>query len=174
MMSVLKIYLIVFFILVAEAGSAQVRFKTIIHDFEKVCGSWTGSLTYLDYSSGKPYTMPANKEIYRIDRSNRFINSNLYPNETGANSTDTIVISTDGNYINQELIKYRNKLANGVIEIITEESGKDGNDQKPALFKYTYTLGKEIFKKSKEVRFADGNAWIKRHEYSYTRKRGEN
>jgi 3-methyladenine DNA glycosylase/8-oxoguanine DNA glycosylase len=43
--------------------SAQLSFKTIKKDFAKLSGTWEGSLTYVDYSTGKPYTMPANLEI---------------------------------------------------------------------------------------------------------------
>ena len=34
-----------------------------IKDLAASTGSWQGKLTYLDYSSGKPYTMPANIKI---------------------------------------------------------------------------------------------------------------
>lgn len=45
--------------------------------------------------------MPANIEIKRINTSNKFSLSNVYPNETNANSIDTITISTDGKYLDK-------------------------------------------------------------------------
>jgi hypothetical protein len=144
---------------------AQTSTKTPVKNFKKLLGSWQGTLTYLDYSSGKPYTMPADLEVKRIGKTNKFIFSDIYPNEKSANSVDTV--SIDGKYINNELIKSRRKLPNGDVEIITEEYGKDGNDNKPATFRNTYTLGNTIYKKRKDVQFNGETQWINRHEYSY-------
>jgi hypothetical protein len=156
--------------LITTICSAQMSFKTIQRDFYKLSGTWEGSLAYLDYSSGKPYTMPANLEIKKIGKTRKFTFSNIYPNETSANSIDTISISADGKYIDNELVKSRRILPNGDIEIITEESGKDGNDDKPAIFRHTYTLGATTYKNRKDVQFSGESAWINRHEYSYKRK----
>jgi len=152
--------------------TAQKSFKNLQKDFAKLSGTWGGSLTYVDYSTGKPYTMPANLEIKRMGNANQFIFSNIYPNETNANSIDTLSISTDGKYINKELVKSRLTLPNGDIEIITEEVGEDGNDNKPATFKHTYTLGSTTYKKRKDVQFTGEKAWMNRHEYSYKKKPG--
>jgi hypothetical protein len=144
--------------------------KTSVKDFDKLIGSWEGSLTYLDYSSGKPYTMSADIEIKRIAKTNQYSFANIYPKEKSANSIDTITISKDGKYIDKELIKSRHKLSNGDIEIITEEPGKDGNDHKPATIRQTYTFGKTSYKNKKDVQFVGVTEWINRHEYSYKRK----
>ena len=64
-------------LLITTICSAQISFKTIQKDFYKLSGTWEGSLTYLDYSSGKPYTMPANVEIKRIGKTNKFVFSNI-------------------------------------------------------------------------------------------------
>ena len=156
--------------LIGTMCNAQTNFKNLPKDFAKLSGSWEGTLTYLDYSSGKPYTMPADIEVKRIKKTNKFIFSNIYPNEKSANSIDTIIISKDGKYINKELIKSRRKLENSDIEIVTEEFGKDGNDNKPATFRHTYTFGNTTYKKRKDVQFTGETSWINRHGYSYTRK----
>ncbi|HSN59391.1 MAG TPA: hypothetical protein VLR49_00545 [Ferruginibacter sp.] len=169
-MRTLKIYLAGFAILIATITNAQTNYKTLMKDFQKISGSWQGSLTYLDYSTGKPYTMPADIDIVRISKTNKFAFFNYYPNETSANSIDTIFISSDGKYIENKLIKSRQKLPNADIEIITEETGKDGNDNKPATFRHTYTFGKNTYKKRKDVQFIGEKEWINRHEYSYRRK----
>jgi hypothetical protein len=116
--------------------------------------------------------MPANLEVRRIDRTNQFALSNIYPNETGANAVDTITISIDGKYINEERIKSRRRLPGGDIEMITEQLGKDGNDNKEATFRHTYIFGKTMFKKRKEVQFEGETGWIMRHEYSYSKRPG--
>jgi hypothetical protein len=166
-----KIYItLIIIFLTTTICRAQNSFKTIQKDFYKLSGAWEGSLTYLDYSSGKPYTMPADIAIQRIGKTNKFVFSNIYPNEPNANSIDTISISIDGKYIDKELVKSRRKLPNGDIEIITEELGKDGNDNKPATFRHTYTLGPTTYKNRKDVQFTGGTEWINRHEYSYKKK----
>jgi hypothetical protein len=156
--------------LIGTFCNAQINFKSIHKNFKELTGSWQGTLTYLDYSSGKPYTMPANIEVKRIKKTNKFAVSNIYPNEMSANSTDTLTISKDGKYINKELVKSKQTLASGDIEIVTEASGIDGNDDKPAIFRHTYTIGKTTYKKRKDVQFKGESQWINRHEYSYTRK----
>ena len=167
----IKFYIVITLtFLIGTMCNAQTDFKTLSKEFTKLSGSWKGTLTYLDYSSGKPYTMPADIEVKRIKKTNKFIFSNIYPNEKSANSIDTIVISKDGKYIDKELIKSRRKLENSDIEIVTEEFGKDGNDNKPATFRQTYTFGNTTYKKRKDVQFTGETNWINRHEYSYTRK----
>ena len=158
--------------LIIFSCSSQSHPKTSIKDFTKLEGSWKGSLTYLDYSSGKPYTMQADVVITRIAKTNQFSFSNSYPKEASANGFDTISIAKKGNYINKELVKSRKKLTNGDIEIVTEEQGMDGNDNKRATFRHTYTFGKTTYTNKKDVQFAGETNWINRHLYTYHRKNG--
>ncbi len=167
----MKLYLIPFAIFIASSLSAQTDYKTLVKEFQKVSGNWTGSLTYLDYSSGELYSMPADVHIARIKKTNLFSFSDMYPDEPQANSIDTINLSTDGKYINDELIVLRKKLPNGDISIVTTRTGTDGNDNKPATFRYTYTLSKTQFVKRKDVQFEGENEFVNRHEYAYSKKR---
>ncbi len=166
---------IIFLLTICQLGilSAQNRSKTSATDFEMLTGNWQGSLTYLDYSSREPYTMFADIEIKRIGKTNKFIFSNSYPEEKSANSIDTVTVSMDGRYIDKELVRSRNKLAKGNIEILTEEVGKDGNDNKSAIIRHTYTFGEITFTSRKDVQFEGGTEWINRHEYSYRRMNRE-
>ncbi|OWY21333.1 hypothetical protein C7N43_24210 [Sphingobacteriales bacterium UPWRP_1] len=150
----------------AEPGTAKVCLK----DFELLVGSWQGSLTYLDYTSGKPYTMPVNLTIGRIGKSNAFIFANAYPDEPGANATDTVTIAKNRQYIDDEMVVSRKKIPGGAIEIITQKNGKDGNEQENARFRYTYKIGRNEFRRIKEVKFEGENSWIKRHEYAFERQ----
>lgn len=163
------IILLFTFLMVATHVTAQKRTRIFLQDLVQVTGSWEGTLTYLDYSSGQPYTMQANIDISRIGQTGRFVFSNIYPKEPAANSKDTVVLSADGMKIDKEVVKSRKKLPGGEMEIITEEMGKDGNDNKAAIFRHTYLIGKNSFRKKKEVRFLDGKEWILRHEYVYHR-----
>ena len=168
-MTKMKIFLAVFTLCIGTWANAQTGYKTLLKDFQHVSGSWKGSLTYLDYTSGKPYTMPADMVVNRIGNTNQFAMANIYPNETSANSIDTLIISTDGRLIDNAMVTSRKKRPNGDIEIITEETGRDGNDHKPATFRHTYTIGKSTFKKRKDVQFVGETAWINRHEYTFTK-----
>ena len=149
---------------------AQTATKVTKKDFQLFIGNWNGTLTYLDYSSNKPYTMPADIEIRHLKKSNVFIFSNLYPDEPKANLSDSLTISENGKMINKATVKSKRKLTNGNIKIVTELMSIDGNDNKPATIRVTYTVGKNIYTNIKDVQFVGQNKWIKRHEYSYTRK----
>ncbi|MBN8684338.1 MAG: hypothetical protein J0L99_16945 [Chitinophagales bacterium] len=146
---------------------AQKTPKVAAKDFNALIGSWQGSLTYLDYSSGKPYTMPANVAVKRIGKTNSFIFSNSYPDEMSANSADTLHLSADGQFIGTARVKSRTKLANGTLEIVTEEAGLDGNDDQPATLRLIYSISPSTFVMRKEVQFTGTTNWIKRHEYVY-------
>lgn len=150
-------------------AQAQDITKVTPSDLNLLIGNWKGALTYLDYSSGKPYTMPANVEINRIGNTNQYVLFNIYPDEMQANGRDTLTLSTDGMMIGSETLKAKNKLADGTLEIVTEELGKDGNDNKPAIFRHTYTISTTGFKKRKDVQFVGTTVWINRHEYAYSR-----
>lgn len=167
----MKCYLtLIITILAVTNAIAQNNSQILEKDFKILVGNWEGTLTYIDYSSGKPYTMSADLVIKRLENTNKFSFSNIYPNEKTANSVDTVTVSEDGNYIDKELVKSRNKLPNGDIEIITEALGEDGNDNKPATLRRTYTFGKTTYVNRKDVLFAGETNWINRHEYSYIRK----
>ena len=63
----------------------------------------------------------------------------------------------------------RKALADGSVEINTTHNGHDGNDNKKAIIRKTYTIGKNTFTNRKEVQFEGTTAWIMRTEYSYSK-----
>ncbi|MDP1843202.1 MAG: hypothetical protein Q8K64_07245 [Sediminibacterium sp.] len=138
-------------------------------DMVQLQGAWKGSLTYLDYQSGKPYTMPANTNISAIPKQNHLLVEMIYPNETNANSKDTLFINTARTIIDEGSIVSRKVLSNGDVEIVAIRKGQDGNDNKKALIKKTYTIGRHQFINKKDVQFEGTSVWINRHVYSYTR-----
>ncbi|HMK03775.1 MAG TPA: hypothetical protein VK489_06270 [Ferruginibacter sp.] len=150
-----------------SAASAQ---TVSITDLKKLEGCWWGTLTYLDYTPGKPYTMPADLEIRQLGESNQLYVSNTYPNEPKANSADTIILSPDGRMLNDETIKLIRKPVQGTLLIVTQKEGVDGKDNRPAIFRYTYDIGSSFYNLKKEVQFTGTKEWIKRHEYNYKRK----
>lgn len=136
-------------------------------DLNILKGEWKGSLTYMDYSSGKPFTMPANVIVKEGKNENQLSLSISYPKETNANSKERITISKKGTYLNQHEVISKKRLSDGQVEIITEYSGKD--DKKKALIKNTYILSENLFVIRKEVKFDGTEDWLVRNEYKYIR-----
>ena len=64
-----------------------------------------GTLTYLEYSSNKSYTMPADVDKKQLNKSKSFIFSNLYPDKPKANSSDTLTISKDGFMVSNKTVR---------------------------------------------------------------------
>lgn len=138
-------------------------------DLKNLTGCWKGSLTYLDYGTNKPFSMPANIIVKDFKNSNMIICSLIYPKEPAANSLDTIFISKDGRSINDEAIKTKRKFNRDSIEIVTEQSSIDGNDNKAAIIRHTYILGRSSYSIKKEVQFVGQTQWILRNEYKFMR-----
>ncbi len=111
--------------------------------------------------------MPANMTVKDFTNKNSIVYSINYPTEPSANSIDTIFISENGRFINNEPIKKKLKLTDS-LEVITEIAGIDGNDNKAALIRHTYRISKNTFSVQKEVQFVGQKSWILRNEYKYT------
>jgi hypothetical protein len=169
-MQKIKFAAIVFCLPVFLITKVPAQQKIKFTDFDPLAGYWKGSLTYLDYSSGKPYSMPANLLVSAHKEKQQLVFYNIYPGEPKANSTDTVTVLQDGKMLNNETVASVTRFKNGVIKIITNYKAVDGNDNKPALIRLTYAFTKQTFTIVKDVLF-DGTAnWIKRHQYSYKKK----
>ncbi|MEO6404793.1 MAG: hypothetical protein ABIY51_14245 [Ferruginibacter sp.] len=149
---------------------AQKPMTVTTMDMKTITGCWQGTLTYLDYTTNKPFSMAADLEISQLREEGKFIFANIYPKEPKANSFNTVVIASDGKMIDGEYVKSKKRNADGSLEIITELTGKDGNDNRAAILRYTYNIGKNIYVHRKDVQFIGQKEWIKRHEYMYHRK----
>lgn len=161
----MKPLLLLFFAVFNLSNYAQLDKLNVESDLIHLEGKWIGKLTYLDYTSGNPYTMPADVEITKIDNYN-FIYKNVYPNEPSANSIDTLKISNDGKLFNEKTIKNIIRSKNNLV-IVTEIFGVDGNDKKSAILRNTYSISPKKFTIIKDVKFDGDTNFIKRHEYSF-------
>lgn len=138
-------------------------------DFKPALGDWKGRIMYLDYSSGKPFSMPANVRIYPgPNRKYELILALEYPQEPRANGNDTLRISERGDRLDGEKVVSRKK-EDGVLKIVTETEGVDGNDRKKALIRHIYTIGRKVFIQRKEVKFDNETSFITRNEFSFSR-----
>jgi len=136
-------------------------------DLAPFVGEWTGSLTYLDYSTNEPYTMPANLLVEQGKNANELQLNVSYPKEPGANSKGTMRLSKDGKELNKERIVSVERLSNGELTFSVVKNGKD--DNKKATIKTTYRVGPSTLVYRKEVQFKGTDTWILRNEYSYKR-----
>jgi len=137
-------------------------------DLKHLAGCWKGSITYLDYSTNKPFSMPAHMLVKNAGKSNSLLYALEYPEETSANTTDSIVIAANGRVVNGEIVVKVTRFKDST-EIMTEGSGTDGNDNKPARFRHTYSIGRQTYSIKKEVLFDGQSSWILRHSYQFTR-----
>ena len=150
---------LVLFCTTVNAQSYQIK------DLAASTGSWQGKLTYLDYTSGKPYTMLANIQISLTDDNKGYIMSYEYPNEPHANSKDTTYIK-DKLFGEDKIVEFTKDAAGG-FTLVTEKEGEDGNDHKKAILRHTYTLKTNNYSVVKDVKFDGTDVWIKRNEYQF-------
>ncbi len=157
--------------LIYGAAFSQTKIKVSANDFKTALGAWKGTLTYLDYSSGKPYTMPVDISLgLNTAKVDEIIFAFVYPDEPKANGNDTLIISKNGIEINGAAVTEKHELPDGTLQIITETKGVDGNDHRKAVLRHTYSISKTVFKNRKEVRFEGEEKWILRNEYSFNRQ----
>ncbi|MGK0386771.1 MAG: hypothetical protein ACI849_001390 [Patiriisocius sp.] len=95
--------LIVFVLLFSFENYAQNTVKA--DDLKNLLDEWTGTLTYIDYSSNKPYTMAANLNVKEGRNENQFLLFNSFPNEPKANNKDKLKISKKGTLLNTYAVK---------------------------------------------------------------------
>jgi len=138
-----------------------------IKNLSNSIGKWEGKLTYLDYSTGKPYTMSANIKISLTENMNGYIMGYEYPKEPQANSKDTTYI-VNKLFGKDKIVEFK-KAADGGFSLVTEIVGEDGNDNKKAVLRHIYILKLNTFSIIKDVKFEGTDKWIKRNEYLLNR-----
>ncbi len=166
-MNLMKCLLTTMLLVLSLGCYGQVKITS--EDLDLAIGDWEGSITYLDYQSNTPFTMPANLIVEKGDNKNTLILYNSYPKEPKANNSDKIKMSKNGLLLNKHEISSREEFDNGSIQIKTEHDAKD--DGKKATIRYSYTIGQDVFVIRKEVQFEESADWIKRSEFRYTRKK---
>lgn len=158
-----KVFIVISFIF-SISSNAQ---SFVIKDLSNSIGNWDGKLTYLDYSSGKPYTMKANIKISLKENKSGYIMRYEYPDEPHANSVDTIYINNK-QFGKEKIVQFK-KINKSDFILVTKVEGEDGNDHQKAILRHTYSLDSVYFKIIKDVKFVGTEKWIKRHEYSFSK-----
>ena len=128
--------------------------------------NWTGTLTYLDYSSNKNHTIPASIIVSQDTKDkNTFYFKYSYPKEPQENSIYTMVVSKTGSYLNKEMVVERSKTNTEGIKIITQKNDNDDGIEK--TFRYTYILSSSRFSIKKEERKTKDRLWTERNIYTF-------
>lgn len=162
----MKNFLLVLTMTLCIYGNAQNKITS--QDLKILIGEWTGTLTYMDYSTNEPFTMPANVTVKEGKNENQLFLFNEYPNEPQANDKSKVTISKDGKAINGNNLLSKKQLDTGETQFTTESEGKD--DNKKALIRNVYVIGEKSFIIRKEVKFENKDNWLMRNEFSYTRE----
>lgn len=129
---------------------------------------WKGELVYLDYGSNKKTSIKSNLRVTRtqgVERVWQF--EYLYPDEPKANGKSDVKLSSDGGTFNDQKVVEKARLADGTLKIVATKDGTD-NDRK-AVFRYTYLLGPARFSIKKEVRLEGTETFFERNTYTWTR-----
>lgn len=166
-MNLLMIALLIGLQLFAFVSMKEVKVKR--DDLQSLTGNlWSGTLTYLDYRSKKKISIPANLTV-KANGDDRWswIFEYKYPEEPKANGDKIVTLSKDGKSINDEAVVERTRTPDGTVTFVTEKKGDD-NDR-PAVFRFTYSLNASKFSIRKEVRYQDENQFFERNEYSWQR-----
>lgn len=137
-------------------------------DLRSLPGDWKGKLTYLDYSSNKEVSIQATLKA-EMKKENSIRLHFDYPAEPGYGSKEQYTISDNGKMVNDMKVIERTTLSDGSLKIVLENRGKDGNDQKLAVFHHVFELGKNSFMLSKLVKFEGQEKFFQRNQYSFQR-----
>ncbi len=154
---------------VFNASAARQTPKVSGEDLRRLTGArWTGTLTYLDYRSKKPVSIPSNLLVSQAEGDeSSFVFEYGYPKEPRANGGQTLKISDDGTVIDGQAVVERASLGSGVLRLVTVKRGRD--DDKEALFRFTYTIAASSFSIMKEVRPEGAAEFFERNRYSWQR-----
>lgn len=138
-------------------------------DLRKLSGArWTGTLTYLDYRANKPVSIPSNLIVTQAGGDeNAWVFEYEYPDEPKANGKQTLKLEEGGTVFDGEKVVERTSLDSGGFRLVTVKRGRD-ND-KDALFRFTYTLDGAAFSVKKEVRPEGAAEYFERNRYSWKR-----
>lgn len=137
-------------------------------DLKVLKGKWEGMLTYLDYSSAKRVSIPVTLQVKNpADNQQTWYFHFSYPNEPGANSTDTAVIDRNGEWFNGQQVTDREKTGKGALLLVTRSAA--GADE-GKTFRYTYTISRDNFIIRKEEKGLNDSAYFERNKYVFSRR----
>ena len=136
-----------------------------ISDFEILNNTkWEGTLTYIDYQSGKPTDIDTKLQI--IIEGNKIQSNIQYTYEPHKNYKSSVSIRKKGTYYGNEKIE-SNTIDNGTRTIVTSYKGKD-NGKKATLY-ITHIFNDSTYNYSKKVVYKKSNDSLIRNIYKFTK-----
>jgi len=85
------------------------------------------------------------------------------------NGSSEAALSEEGKKFNGgTIVETRRTTNRGMLLVVTTKPGSD-NDRK-ALFRYSYMIGRNYFAIKKEVQLEGSQEWFTRNEYSWSRQ----
>lgn len=125
--------------------------------------NWEGTLTYIDYQSGKPIDVATTMQVKITE--NTMEQSIQYVWEPDKNVKAITKIKRNGKYIGKQKVVSKMHKEDGSVQIITTAKGKD--DGIKATFYYTYEFDSSNYKVTKEVQFSNSDKRYMRNSYKY-------
>ena len=141
-------------------------------DIDRLTGApWTGTLTYLDYTSHVPTTIKSSLLMTRLpEQSDGAFAWEMrvgYADEPHANSGETAVLMRGGRVFRDGQVMERTVLSDGTVRVVTEQDGQD--DKRAARFRLVYLLSEKQCSIQKLVRLAQEEEFFERHIYRWSR-----
>ena len=165
--AVAAILVIILFANPVQAQSVTLENKTTISDFHSLSGKWKGQLTYLDYNSNKPVSIPANT-LFEMVSDSSFDQFIYYTDEPHKNADSRYIIRENGTVLNEMKLVER-KEEKGKLLLVFEYRGPDGNDNRMATMQRVMELTGIELTITKMVKFDGEENYIQRHQYRFTR-----
>lgn len=139
------------------------------HDIDALAGpAWTGTLTYVDYESGRRTTIDSSFVVRRVGESPPAWEFGVgYSTEPHADAREVVALSSDGRSLGDERVILRESLPDGGVQIVTESDGED--DGRAARFRFEHTVTPREYTRRKLVRFDGDSEFFERHTYRWTR-----
>ena len=143
--------------------------RVVAADLDQLVGApWTGTLTYLDYTSKQPTTIRSTLTVVRLPPGQDGWDVRIgYSDEPHADSGEAVVLGDGGRTIRNETVTERTPLADGSVRIVTEEEGED--DRSPATIRHVYLLAPGQCSIQKLVRPAGRPEFFERNVYRWSR-----
>lgn len=141
-------------------------------DIDRLTGeAWTGTLTYLDYTSHEETTIKASLLVARLpeqpDGASAWDMRVGYADEPHANDSETAMLADGGRSFRDAPVVERAVLADGTVRFVTEQDGED--DGRAARLRFVYSLGEKQCSIQKLVRFPPDGPFFERHVYRWNR-----
>lgn len=161
--------ILIYLLIILPALQFSFADKVNSNDLKIITGDqWKGKLTYLDFSTNQKTSIPANLLVKQSSsEKNIFYFIHEYPKEPHANNTDTLIISSEGRKLNNQMVVKKDKIGT-MIKLITEST--NGNQSDFKYFRYTYLLGTNLFSIKKEEKGMKDTGYFTRNIYEYQRK----